>query len=657
MAIMVLRNYTLIRTRGSRPILVTQKQEIESVMKNIVQLSLILFGIHFLNGIFAQCAAGETAVEFVIDTDAWGYEMYWELTPSGAGCGSLEFIASGGNSANVGCDGAGNNGSGGTTYGNNAVYMEGPFCVSTGSVVDLIHVDSYGDGGSRFDLYMDGILSGIFNGTGNGNLWTFTIGESLFIDHDVPCDAASIEVDGPPVIVSTSGGSAQAGEVSPPAAPSGACGLSGSWCGSDGNVSSSGWLEFTATASDPITITTCADSTTFDTQLALYKVEDCGDFSTFELVGANDDACTGYRSILYSSCLEVGANYFVQLDGWAGQTGQAQVTISTSIDYDTSADAQQRNVTCPLDKDFSANGFILPYVANGGSDFDCSWSGPNGYTSTDSWIFDLSPGTYTADITTTCGSTFTITRTITEPENWSITSEIMQASCDEAADGSVSVEISGGTTPYDLSWTGPNDFESDVAILENILPGTYILNVTDDNGCETAYTAFVPELDAGDFTIGNDTIICQDEPLLIAGPLGYDYEWQDGSNNQYFYVSPGMFNPGTYSIVLNGSTDTGCSFADALILTVHDCSIGMSEIGLASTQLYPNPATDWVRMDLESANGWVVEVKDLSGRLVEQTQWFGNEPIVNVSSWTPGLYIMTFQDQERTLSFPLEVAR
>ena len=25
-------------------------------------------------------------------------------------------------------------------------------------VVDLIHVDSYGDGGNRFDLYMDGFI-------------------------------------------------------------------------------------------------------------------------------------------------------------------------------------------------------------------------------------------------------------------------------------------------------------------------------------------------------------------------------------------------------------------------------------------------------------------------------------------------------------------
>ena len=30
--------------------------------------------------VLAQCDAGDVEIDFVIDTDAWGYEMYWELT-------------------------------------------------------------------------------------------------------------------------------------------------------------------------------------------------------------------------------------------------------------------------------------------------------------------------------------------------------------------------------------------------------------------------------------------------------------------------------------------------------------------------------------------------------------------------------------------------
>ena len=111
-------------------------------------------------------------------------------------------------------------------------------------------------------------------------------------------------------------------------------------------------------------------------------------------------------------------------------------------------------------------------------------------------------------------------------------------------DGVIEIEVEGASDPYTFAWTGPNEFTSEQQNLDSLSPGTYQLNLTDANGCAYPVTAFVPEVEPSDFTIGNDTIICEDEPLLIYGPLGYDYEWQDGSNNQFFYVSPGTLRPG-----------------------------------------------------------------------------------------------------------------
>ncbi len=614
--------------------------------------SLLAFELSLSSsGAIAQCDGGEVEIEFVIDTDSWGYEIYWELTPVGEPCGGENFIASGGNSDNVGCDGAGNDGNGGTTYGNDAIYTEGPFCVAENQVVDLIHVDSYGDGGNRFDLYMDGILSGIFNGTGSGNVWTFTAGESLLVDHDVPCAAAAIEVDGESVVVTSGGATLQAGEMSPGPAPSGSCNLPGSWCGSDGYASSSIWLSFIPETSDPVTITTCSELSTFDTQLAVYRAADCGDFSTFQLVGSNDDWCEGWRSTMYTSCLEVGATYYIQLDGWAGQTGDADVSVFTSESFDLSADAQVRNVTCPLDKDASPDGFILPYVNEGGSDFGCQWTGPNGFTSSDSWIFDLAPGVYTADITTTCGTELILERTIASPDAWSVGTTVTEASCDEASDGTISIEVEGASEPYAFAWTGPDDFAAEQQNLDSLAPGTYLLNLTDANGCAYSVTAFVGEVEPSDFTIGNDTVICEDEPLLVFGPLGYDYEWQDGSNNQFFYVAPGSFSPGTYSIVLNGTTELGCAFADAIILTVHDCSVGIGEVGLGDAVLYPNPANHDVFFEVDPGEGgWTVRAFDMAGREVASTQWSGvSTSVFEVVNWNSGQYVLQFQDSERVI--------
>ena len=62
-----------------------------------LRLGVLICVSSLANGLMAQCAEGETVLEFVIDTDAWGYEMYWELTPTGAGCGSADVIARGSN--------------------------------------------------------------------------------------------------------------------------------------------------------------------------------------------------------------------------------------------------------------------------------------------------------------------------------------------------------------------------------------------------------------------------------------------------------------------------------------------------------------------------------------------------------------------------------
>ena len=63
-------------------------------------------------------------------------------------------------------------------------------------------MDSYGDGGTYFEVYADGVLNHAWQGTGTGNEWTFDPFEMSGPAYDSPCGAAEIEVDGAMVIVS-----------------------------------------------------------------------------------------------------------------------------------------------------------------------------------------------------------------------------------------------------------------------------------------------------------------------------------------------------------------------------------------------------------------------------------------------------------------------
>ncbi|WP_343488165.1 T9SS type A sorting domain-containing protein [Allomuricauda sp. d1] len=50
-------------------------------------------------------------------------------------------------------------------------------------------------------------------------------------------------------------------------------------------------------------------------------------------------------------------------------------------------------------------------------------------------------------------------------------------------DGSITIDVQGGTTPYTFNWTGPNGFTSSNQNLDNLIPGDYEVEVTDANNC------------------------------------------------------------------------------------------------------------------------------------------------------------------------------
>lgn len=598
----------------------------------------LLSGVFFAQLAFGQCGPDEVEITFLIGTDAWGYEMYWEIVPSGEGCGNGTLYSNG--NPDVGCNEEG--GGMGETYGNNLTITEGPFCLTVGDTLDFIYVDSYGDGGMSVAMYIDGLFSGGWNGTGDGNTWTFVAGESLLIDHDTPCDALSIEVDGAEAVISNEGASVEPGEPTPGAAPTGSCTLPGHWCGSDGNVSRSVWLSFVAPSSSPVDITTCIEGTDFDTQLALYVASDCGDFGGYELIAANDDipggcgAANVYASTTHTSCLVEGETYFVQLDGWAGGQGTAHVLVTTSDEGEEAGlMAQVRNISCPEDKDTAPDGLLATYVTEGVSDYDISWTGPNNFEATASTIAGLQPGSYTATATTACGNVFTNTWEITMPQPWSVSTEVVDASCGTSANGSASIDVSGATGPYTLTWNGPGVEDVEGEMLDGLLAGTYQISIADDNDCTYPVTIIVDGATSEDFSIGPDSTICDDESLLIYAPPGFDYEWQDGSQNQFFYIQAGDFAPGTYSIIVNASDDDGCSFADAMLLTVFNCSTGLAETEFSTPELFPNPANGIIQLQGAPADAHQ-QILDGRGREV----WAGNGAVqtADVSRWAPGMY-------------------
>jgi gliding motility-associated-like protein len=148
------------------------------------------------------------------------------------------------------------------------------------------------------------------------------------------------------------------------------------------------------------------------------------------------------------------------------------------------------NISCAN----ACDGSIDLVVSGGVAPFVISWTGPNNFSSSSEDIANLCAGTYTVTVTDANGCISSQTITITQPPAISVSLQAalyngeVNVSCANACDGSINATIGGGTTPYSYSWIGPNGFVAVTQDLSNLCAGTYVLTITDANGCTASQT-------------------------------------------------------------------------------------------------------------------------------------------------------------------------
>lgn len=123
-------------------------------------------------------------------------------------------------------------------------------------------------------------------------------------------------------------------------------------------------------------------------------------------------------------------------------------------------------------------GGAIPYIV--------LWAGPNGFSSSATTISSLVPGIYHLNIKDNSGCVnFGKDYTVTEPEDMLIqTVTEKDITCFGDGNGAIDINISGGTAPYVYAWTKDGvTYPVTTEDLANLTPGTYVVTVTDSNGC------------------------------------------------------------------------------------------------------------------------------------------------------------------------------
>ncbi|MGB0423951.1 MAG: T9SS type A sorting domain-containing protein, partial [Flavobacteriales bacterium] len=311
------------------------------------------------------------------------------------------------------------------------------------------------------------------------------------------------------------------------------------------------------------------------------------------------------------------------------------IQIST-IEADVELSANINDVSCPLDKLEPGNGDITLQLSNYGSDYSCEWTGPNGFVSSEQWLEDVDPGAYDVTVTDACGNTYLGSYEIEQPDAISVSYSVVAPECPLSADGSISATVSGGTGPYEIIWTGPDSFTEDGQQLTELNEGQYDVLLIDDNDCEYSNTINLTSINEIDLNIGSDTTICSNQDLVVSGPLGYSYEWQDGSENQFYILEGDELGEGQYSVILNVENDLGCNAFDAVLVTVEIC-VGIEENNNLGFNISPNPANEVLLISSTQTN-LDCKLFDGLGKLVLNEQITGFQKNINLADLPNGIY-------------------
>lgn len=226
-------------------------------------------------------------------------------------------------------------------------------------------------------------------------------------------------------------------------------------------------------------------------------------------------------------------------------------------------------------------GAIDVTVSGGDPDYDYSWTGPDGFTAITEDITGLNSGSYELTVTDSQGCTFTFPIIpVTSSDDIDVNGTVTNVSCNEECDGAIDIEISGGTPPFNITWTGPDGFTSDQEDINLLCGGTYGLFITDFAGCEFASSFEVIEPDEIDIDVLELTPpFCAGVPdgsieVSASGGSGMlSYEWLPSTDIE----EPGPDYPGaigetsienlwggSYTIVV--TDENGCSADSTLIL-------------------------------------------------------------------------------------------
>jgi hypothetical protein len=204
---------------------------------------------------------------------------------------------------------------------------------------------------------------------------------------------------------------------------------------------------------------------------------------------------------------------------------------------------------------------------------------------------DLYAGNYLITVRDSLGATYSDTVVIYEPQD-SLRSWISKLAVPACANnGSLQVQVSGGTAPYSISnqTTGNSltALQPQSVNFANLSAGSYLFNVTDSNGCHFDLEIQLPDTNLLEiarldpvFPSGINTSDGAIKATLKGGNLPYTYQWKQRFGSLLPETSFTLKNIPSGHYQLNAFESGGCSDTAYLYLPgINDIAFNIGEVG------------------------------------------------------------------------------
>lgn len=236
--------------------------------------------------------------------------------------------------------------------------------------------------------------------------------------------------------------------------------------------------------------------------------------------GGTTEDISGLTAGNYSVVITDAGSCMAILNATVGQG--TQIIVSTNV---------VQAPTCGnLDGSASAN------VTGGTAPYSYSWTNSGGQTT--QTATGLGAGTRTVTVTDANGCISTGIISLSNANSPMIASTVVNVSCNGAADGTIDLNISGGTSPFLFTWStnvgGPQINNEDV---NSLAPGNYIVTVQDAANCFSFnnYTIIEPAV-LSSTAVSTGATCGSNNGTATASPVGgtapFTYAWTGGQTSQ-----------------------------------------------------------------------------------------------------------------------------